>query len=112
LCWDGASLTLIDLERSRPRAGALRQGAEIVLFLASLLAYRCGAARASAVAPVLRGVPRVRAAARFGVALLRPRAVIARLPRLHGRVGRELDGYPAPGNRWSNLRQPGPASTT
>jgi hypothetical protein len=70
-CWDGASLTLIDLERSRPRAGALRQGAEIVLFLASLLAYRCGAAWASAVAPVLRGVPRAWAAALFWVALLR-----------------------------------------
>jgi tRNA A-37 threonylcarbamoyl transferase component Bud32 len=103
LCWDGRTLTLIDLERSRPRAGALRQGADVVLFLASLLAHPRGALLAPAIAPVLRAVPRAWAAAGFWVTMLRLLTPIARLSRIRRRAGPEIDGYLVLVERWPEL---------
>lgn len=102
LCWDGARVTMIDLESFRPRNGAGRQGRDAVLFFASLLSAPGGAAlfppalaawRTEAPAAAQR-------AARRWVAVLRALVPLAR-PLLRLRRGsREVTGYLALARLW------------
>ena len=95
LCWDGAQVTLIDFERYRTRAGALRQGADLVMFLGSLLARPAGGAHLHpAIAAYRMAAPdRTLRAARIWLACLTPLGPIARLVCRLKPHNREVAGY-------------------
>lgn len=95
LCWDGTRITMIDFERYRPRAGALRQGADLVMFLGSLLAQPDGAPLlAGAVAAYRKAAPEAALrGARFWLAQLVPLAPLARLVCRLKPHNREIAGY-------------------
>jgi len=109
ICWDGQRATLIDLERFRPRSSALRQGADLVLFLASLLSHPVGAGLARpAMAALREGAPAaaLRAASAW-VAALRLLAPLARRVLRRKPKNREIAGYLRLLELWPDLRVAG-----
>lgn len=109
ICWDGQSATLIDFERFRPRNSALRQGADLVLFLASLLSHPAGAGLVRPAMAELRAATPAAAlrAASIWVAALRPMAPLARRVLRRKPKNREIAGYLRLLDLWRELRAAG-----
>lgn len=95
LCWNGSRISMIDFESFRRRNGFLRQGRDLVLFLASLLATPMGTAlfpRAMA-AWQREAPPASLRGAGIWISLLRPLAPLAQMALKRRIGGREIAGY-------------------
>lgn len=102
LCWDGARITMIDFESFRARNGAGRQGRDLVLFLASLLAQPGGEAHFAPALAAWRAeapVAALRAAGRW-VWLLRALAPLAGPLTRRRKGSSEVKGYLALARLW------------
>lgn len=106
LCWNGARITLIDFERHRPRASGLRQGYDLVLFLASLLADPRGQSHLAAAVAAWHGQAPASAwrGARVWMALIRPLGPLARRFVRKRPGNREVAGYVRLLEAWPGLR--------